>query len=496
MYGYRDPRPDETIEPMSTIARNATRQRAASDIAMQVLVRLVNLAMGAVVTALVVRTLGSAGYGRWSTLFAVTGLVAYFANFGIEGVALREAAREPEAEHEWIGSVVALRLMVLGPVMAACFGAVLALPHTEQMLIAGAILVVAMPFGGVSALGLLFQLRVDNRIPMLVLTIRSVLWGAAVVVIHIDHGGMVPLAVAMVSTNLVGSLVQALAALRISDRRPRPTMKHVRQIVRISLPVGLGGLLIIAYAQIDQVIVYAIAGSRPAGLYGAIYNVLNQSHFVPISILTTLSPVLAASWPADPARLRRTARLTGELLSVVSFGGLAFAIVASQPVVRLIFGSDFSAAAPALPVLLGAFVLICYGYLNGNLLFVLGLQNRMLQISLLALVVNVAGNLILVPLVGFMGAAWMTLVTEAVVFAASARLVVRELGIRQLPIGRIVRTAIAAVLLGLLLGLLRLLGAPLGALVACACLAYPALLFSLRAIGVEDLQVLIKRRAV
>ena len=63
------------------------------------------------------------------------------------------------------------------------------------MLIAGAILIVAMPFGGVGALGLLFQLRVDNRIPMLVLTLRSILWAGAVVLIHIEGGGMVAFAV-------------------------------------------------------------------------------------------------------------------------------------------------------------------------------------------------------------------------------------------------------------------------------------------------------------
>jgi O-antigen/teichoic acid export membrane protein len=480
---------------MSTLARHATRQRAASDIAMQVTVRVMNLALGAVVTALVVRTLGSSGYGRWSTMFAVIAFVGYFANFGVEGVALREAAREPERENEWIGSVISLRLLMLVPVMAGCFGALLALPHTEEMLIASGILLAAMPFGGVGALGLLFQLRVDNRVPMLVLTLRSILWGIAVVVIHIDRGGMVPLAIAMVSTNLVGSIVQTVAALRLAERRPRPMMKHVRKLVALSIPVGLSGLLVIAYAQIDQVIVYSIAGTREAGLYGAVYNILNQSHFVPISILTTLAPVLAASWPHDPARLKRTARLAGELLSVVSFGGLAFAIVAAGPFVRLIFGAEFADAAPALPVLFGAFVLISYGYLNGNLLFVLGKQNKLLQISLYALVVNVIGNLVLVPLFGFIGAAWMTLVTEAVVFFATTRLVAAELGIERPAVGRIARTAAAAVVLGLLLAAMRLLDAPLGALAGGACVLYPALLFGLGAIGREDVQVLLKRRA-
>ena len=169
---------------MSTLARETTRQRAARDIVMQVVVRIANLAVGAVVTALVVRTLGQTGYGEWSTIFVALALIGYFANFGMEGVALREAARDPEHEHEWIGAVMMLRLIVRGPgdrssrsAPSCCCTA------AKQMLIAGVILIVTMPFDGVGALALLFQLRVDNRVPMLVLTLRSVLWGVAV----LDH---------------------------------------------------------------------------------------------------------------------------------------------------------------------------------------------------------------------------------------------------------------------------------------------------------------------
>src|ERR1700753_934522 len=169
---------------MPTLARHVTRQRAASDILMQVVVRIANLALGVVVTALLARTLGTKGYGEWGTAFIVLGLVSYFASFGIEEIAIREAAREPEKEFDWIGSVMALRLIVLAPVMAVALVAIVLLHTSHAMLIAGLIIVVAMPFGGISALGLIFQLRVDNRVPMVILTIRSVLWGAAVAIIY------------------------------------------------------------------------------------------------------------------------------------------------------------------------------------------------------------------------------------------------------------------------------------------------------------------------
>jgi O-antigen/teichoic acid export membrane protein len=480
---------------MPTLARETTQHRAARDIAMQIVVRILNLAVGGVVTALVVRTLGQTGYGEWSTSFVSLVLVGYFANFGMEGVALREAARDPEHEHEWIGAVMLMRLLMLAPIMLASVAVIVVLHRSHEMLISGIILVVTMPFDGVGALGMLFQLRVDNRVPMIVLTIRSVLWGVAVLIIHLHHGDMVALAVAMAATNAVGSIFQAVCALKLEARLPRPSRKRLREVIRIGLPIGVSGVLIIAYAKIDQVIVYVIAGSGAAGLYSAAYNLLDQAHFIPISVLTTLSPVIAAAWPANPERLLRTARLTAELLALTSLGGLAFSIAAAAPSVRLIFGAEFVRGAPALPVLAASFVLVSFGYLNGNLLVVLGLQNRMLRVCLLALVVNLAGNLALVPLIGYMGAAWMTLVTEAVVCVASLRLILQKLE-RPLPKpGRIGRTVVAAALLTGVLEVLRQADASLGLLVIAACVCYPALLFVLRAFGRDDLQVLLRRSA-
>lgn len=496
MQGYCGNASNGEIAPMAAVAREATKQRAARDILMQVGVRIANLALGAVVTALVVRTLGENGYGQWSTGFGALGLIGFFANFGMEGVVLREAAREPEEAHEWIGAMMLLRLIALVPVMLASLLTIVVLHRSHEMLVAGVIMVVVMPFGGVGALGLLFQLRVDNRIPMLVLTLRSVLWGAAVVIIYLNHGHMVALAIALVSTNMVGTLVQAVAALKLDVRVPRPSRKHLRDILRIGLPIGISGALIIAYARIDQVIVYTMAGTNASGLYGSVYNLLDQAHFVPISILTTLAPVIAASWPGDRVRLLRTSRLTAELLALSSLGGLAFAIVAAAPVVRLIFGQEFVAAAPALPVLGAAFVFICFGYLNGQLLVVLGLQNRLMRISLLALLVNLCGNLILVPLTGFMGAAWMTLATEVVVFLSSLSLILRTLELPLPKPGRIGRTVLAATLLGAALEALRSAGAPLAALVLAAGVLYPALLFGLRALVVDDVRVVLGRSAI
>ncbi|MHB8531247.1 MAG: flippase [Solirubrobacteraceae bacterium] len=480
---------------MSTsTAATATRQHAARDILIQIVARVANLGLGVFVTALLARTLGSSGYGEWSTLLVVLGLVGYFASFGMERAVVREVAAHPEQESEWFGAMMYLRLTLLAPVIVGSVLAVVLLHSSHRMLLAGLILVVTMPFDGVSVMQLVFQVRLKNLVPMLVLTLRSVLWGGAVAIVYWARpgGAMVDLAIGMAITNTVGALVQTLAALRVLGRFPRPSREHLQPLIKVGVPLGLSGVLIIAYARIDQLIVFQASGPRAAGLYGAVYGVLDQSHFVPISVLTTLTPVIAASWPHDRERMLSAVRFGAELLTVASLGALAFAIVAAGPVVRLVFGAQFSAAAPALPVLTGAFVLICFGYLNGNLLAVLGLQMRLLKIGLWALLVNLIGNLLLVPPFGFIAAAWMTLLTELVVWVLSLKVILTrlELGLASaIPPTRIGRTALAALVLGGALGLMRAVGVPLGGLAAAACVLYPLLLFALGAIESADIRL-------
>jgi O-antigen/teichoic acid export membrane protein len=477
-------------------AVDASGQRAARDIAMQVIVRVVNLALGVLVTALVARKLGSDGYGQWSTNLALLALVGFFASFGMETIAVREAAREPENEHEWLGAVMLLRFYMLGPVVLLSAIAVVLLHHSHEMLIAGLILVITMPFNGAGALQIVFQLRVNNRVPMLVLTLRSVLWAVAVILIYWRGGSMITLAIALTATNAVGSIAQAILGLRAAPRRPRPSRRRLALLLRHGLPIGISGVLVIFYGRIDQVIVFGLRGSRAAGLYGSVYGVLETAHFVPISILTTLAPIMAAAWPQNRSRLLRTARLSAEMMAIGSFGALAFAIVAATPLVRLFFGSQFVTAAPALPVLGAAFTFICFGYLNDNLLVTLGLQRRRLVVSLVALVFNVAGNLILVPIDGFMGAAWMTLATEVVVCGASVWLILRGLEVPVPGLGRVGRTLLAAALLGGGLEAIRMIGAPLTVLVVFACVCYPALLFGLRALTLNEVRMLLRREAL
>ena len=152
--------------------------------------------------------------------------------------------------------------------------------------------------------------------------------------------------------------------------------------------------------------------------------------------MTTLMPILAAAWKVNRERALRLSWLAAEYLTIASLGGLAASLVVARPVTVLLYGADFAHAAPALPVLAGAFVFICFGALNRNLVLIAGLQpaprlDRLHRPRLRRRRERPADSGL-----GFMGAAWMTLVTEAAVVIVTAATLHRQLRLASPPLGR------------------------------------------------------------
>jgi O-antigen/teichoic acid export membrane protein len=471
-------------------APRAGRRRALGDVLIQIVARVLNLALGVLVTVVLARMLGDTGYGQWLTLLAVYQLLGYLTNFGLEMVAVREAAAKPDEAEDWIGALIVTRLLLSAPVVLIAAVVVVLVADGTAMLAAGLILALELPLGIGSSFRVVHQLRMRNTLPMVVVTINSVAWGIAVVAISVLGGGLPALAIALTACTGLSSAIQAFAALRLVRFRPRPSRAAMARLLRTGSVLGLSGLLMMSYARVDQVMVFEIAGAQDAGYYGAAYRLLDQAHFVPTSVMTTLAPVIAALWSENRERLLRVIRLAAEFLAIGALGGLAFAIVGSEEVITLLYGEEFRPASPALPVLAGAFVFVCFGYLTGNLLLVAGLVRKDLVITGAGAVANLVGNLLLIPRLGFVAAAWTTLGTELLVVAMSVYYINKKLPLGPAGLGRVPRVAVAAAAATLVLAGADAAGLPLAGLIAVFAVAYPALLLGLRAVEMEDIRSL------
>jgi O-antigen/teichoic acid export membrane protein len=482
-----------TMSPMRSTPRPVGRARAGRDVVAQLILRASNLVLGIAVTVVLVRTLGDEGFGQWSTLLATVGIVGYFGALGLDRVTIERAASEPERAPSWVGALVTLRLALALPVMVGTVVVCLWLANDAAMRIAAVIVGATVPVSALTAARVVFELQVRNAVTTGVEVANGILWGVAVALVAVADGGLVAVAGAFLAVTTLTSAGLLVLALRAAPVRLRASRRFWRGLLRLGVPVGIGGLLTRGYGSIDQVIVFELAGARDAGLYGAVYRIFERMQFLPGSLMITLFPIIVAARDADPERVKRIFHLAIDYLALISLPAFAIALAGPEQLVRALFGAQFSDSAPALPVLMAAFVLVSLGFLAGHLIIAYELQRRFVRIALGALVFNVAANLALVPRFGFMAAAVMTLATELLVTGLTLTLVCRRMDVR--PTGpRVAPIALAAAAVGGAGWGLRVAGAPTAVWAGVAALLYPALLFALGVVRLAEVRDLVRWR--
>jgi len=465
-------------------------RRATADVLVQVVARLLNLLLGVVATAVLARKLGTGGFGEWTTILLIPGLLGNLNNLGFLQVAVRRAAADQDSR--WLGALVSIRLALSVPTTLGSIVVVALVAHGTEMLVAGIIVALQGLLAGAAALGAVFQLQARNDLPMLTMTLNSVLWTTAVILVASSGSNLVIYAVALTAIAALTTSMEALIALRRVKIPIRGTRRLWSELVRTAVPLSIGSLLILAYAKIDGLIVYTISGSSAAGLYGSVCRIVEQAGFVPLSLVVTLMPIVSRLYPSRIGDARRLLQFALDVLAMFALPALGFTLVASRPLMELIYGPHFVEASAALPILMGAFVLICFGYALGVFTLVLGLQSRFARYALAALCLNVALNLVLVPPYGYMAAAWVTLVTEAFIMTLTGRAVLRRLA-QRLQFGRLLRVALAAAVSAGVTLALRELGVNVIGLLIAASVAQLAALFALRALRPNELRALLRR---
>ncbi|MGA2924498.1 MAG: polysaccharide biosynthesis C-terminal domain-containing protein [Solirubrobacteraceae bacterium] len=469
-------------------------RRVTGDVAIQIAALVANVAIGVVVTAVLARQLGAVGFGAWSTIFAVVGITGYLSDLKMQEVAIREIAAAPATESAWLGALVTLQVALVVPVAIATAGALLLVSHGAQMRIAAVIVAASGLASVLSVMGVVFRLRVRNDLTMAALTFNSVAWAAAVVTIAAAGGGIVAFALAFTACTVASAILTAVLARRRASLRLRGFRERWRLLARTGFVLGLAGFLSLGHSQIDQLIVYELAPHRvDAGLYGGLNRVLIRAMTLPNALLTTLFPLIAAAVIDDIKRARRLVQSALEYLAMISLPAFGFTLVAAKPILALLYGPGFVSAANTLPVVMGSFVVSCWGYVSANMVIILGLQRRFVAYVSSGLCLNIALNLMIVPRYGYRGAAWITVITESLVIGLSLRAVLRALRMR-VKLNRLIRVAAIAAIVTLLLLALRSASDSLLPLGAAAAVAYPALLIASGTLDRTELRALLARR--
>lgn len=414
--------------------------------------RVASLAAGLIATAVLARLLGPATYGTYLLVISYATILQLVADSGLYLTMTKEIARHPAAAQLLLSHAAAVRLSLLA--LAAGIGTALAsaLPSLR-----GALPVYLLVVGGLTAQSL-------SQLLMGVFQHQQVVWRAVVgdlgarAVHLVLLGGLVAVravtlitaAAALAISLLAGFVIhQALAPQRIT------TLSFERRIwsrlLRASWPLGALLILNALYFKTDLLIISLFRAPAEVGQYGAAFRLVESALFFPAMLGGLLLPRITEA----VGRPVHVSRLLSEGVLVAGTGGLLLLVVLSlkaSPIISLIAGSQYTAAATLLRILGIALALMFVGNIFGYALVALERQRDLLRLYVVLVGVNALANLVVVPRFGAAGAALVTVGVEALSASVAALLVMRHIPL-QLPATALLPAAatIAAAALPLLL---------------------------------------------
>lgn len=199
---------------------------------------------------------------------------------------------------------------------------------------------------------------------------------------------------------------------------PRLDSATVSALRRLAAPFVLAAVFSRTYSYIDQVMLSRY-GTAELGLYGAAYKLTFAFIFLPSSFAAALYPAMSEYYVSDRTRL--AAVFTGSIkyLAVIALP-VSFGIAAlAEPVITMVYGAPFSAAAAPLRVLVFALPFSFMYWATGSFLNATGRQAQNTWALAAAVVVNLVANLLLLPNYGMMGAAVAATMSGVILFAAA-----------------------------------------------------------------------------
>lgn len=206
----------------------------------------------------------------------------------------------------------------------------------------------------------------------------------------------------------------------IPNLRLRETFWHfdfvlLKKILKAAAPFAILVSFSTIYNRIDVVLVTKFLGYAETGLYTTAYKVVDLTNFFPAVVSHSLYPALAALMAKQAlGDVRVTIEKYMRLMIAVALPlGVGGSLLSRQLILVLTSGdARFLPSAPVLAILVWAIVIL-FIYVTANSLVVSQLTKWAVVITGVNVVINIVGNVLLVPHYGIQAAAWMTVVSEA-----------------------------------------------------------------------------------
>jgi len=403
----------------------------------QIIGKAITAATTFLLTIIIGRSLGPAGYGEFTKIFVFVGYFYAIYDFGLNNIFVKVTSGknlgkflERETSDEYAQNylfkvLVGLRIVISLLLAIAAIVIAFALPYNSQLgtgfspvvkfgIVLASISIITQAL--TTSAGALFQKKLRYDLSVLAVALGSIAVVASTVIVFAIKGGLF----GYISAYIIGGSVSALAALFTIAKRlkvsPLPAFNKLQaqKLLHLAWPIGLALIVNLVYFRIDVLILSYNRTSAEVGFYGLSYQFFEAFLTVPLFISNALFPLLAKLHANNRQKFVKEAKFYFALMIAASFI-LTLVLFAVSFLIPLVYGKEFAPAKLSLQILALGMPFFFASALLWHILIINERQKWLPAIYGLGALANLIVNLIFIPIYGYIGAAATTVASELLV---------------------------------------------------------------------------------
>ncbi len=382
------------------------------------------------IEVLIARQLGSETYGIFATTYAVVLFAVYLIDAGTAWWTVQEGSRDEAKLPALLGNSVTSELLIFFSLYILLLVSLLLLfPSQPNKQFVAIFCIYALVLAIQANLAAVFASQQRMHITALfqgsaAIAVFAIYWISAA-----RDDSLRSVAIAYVlGAGLVTGIWFAWTAASL---RPKLSVRGIRSMLSQSYLYAMTGVLGQVLYKADIILLASLAGAREAGIYAAAFKFLDLFYKIPILAGRVFTPSLfkrsTENWPA----YRKLASGYARTQALVGASACLLTLLLAEELVLVTFGSEYVESVPILRVLSAAMAIKCLIVASEGLLSSLGQHKVRVVLMASAAVLNICLNLLLIPILGGVGAAVGTVITGFLLVSLYALIGLKSLGSRR-----------------------------------------------------------------
>jgi O-antigen/teichoic acid export membrane protein len=219
----------------------------------------------------------------------------------------------------------------------------------------------------------------------------------------------------------------------------------IAPLIRTWLPFFIAAVLIRAYASVDVILLSLLRGEQSVGWYSVAYKLTFALQFLPLALNNSVFPAFSRAFVESREALRAIFQQSFKFLLLLAVPLTVGVFVFVEPILNLRWAS-YSQTPQALRVLILSLPLIFLNLILGSLLNASNRQRENTIHIAFTLLANIVLDIMLIPSMGHVGAAWASVISSAVFFFLSLRWVPQLTGMNYIQLSMMTLRSVLAVI--------------------------------------------------